>query len=182
ASYARQSDDKTLENYAMRIRSRAIRRAGELLKEFDAPGKRTDLEPIDGGDKRLTQKQAGDDAGMSDRQRTTAVQVANVPAAEFEAAVESENPPTVTGLAETGKQSRPQKDAPPGFAQATQFIGTIDQLAQFCAANPPAVIANALLAHERASTQESVAAVVIWLGDFNLEFELGGNDARPADR
>jgi hypothetical protein len=37
----RQADDKTLENYAMRIRSRAIQRAGELLKEFDGrPGKR----------------------------------------------------------------------------------------------------------------------------------------------
>lgn len=37
ASYARQADDKTLENYAMRIRARAIRRAGELLKEYDGP-------------------------------------------------------------------------------------------------------------------------------------------------
>ena len=34
ASYARQSDDKTLENMAARIRARVIRRTGELLEEF----------------------------------------------------------------------------------------------------------------------------------------------------
>ncbi|MGR9057812.1 hypothetical protein ACU8NH_18205 [Rhizobium leguminosarum] len=50
ASYARQADDKTLENYAMRIRSRAIKRAGELLKEF---------EPQKGGDRKSEEYQTG---------------------------------------------------------------------------------------------------------------------------
>jgi hypothetical protein len=39
-------------------------------------------------------------AGLSQRQHKTAVRVANVPDAEFEAAVESPTPPTVTELAE----------------------------------------------------------------------------------
>jgi len=36
ASYARQSDDDTLYKTAIRIKSRAIRRCGELLKEYKA--------------------------------------------------------------------------------------------------------------------------------------------------
>lgn len=39
ASYARQADDDTLQKHAMRIQSRAVRRCGELLKEFDARGR-----------------------------------------------------------------------------------------------------------------------------------------------
>ena len=38
ASYARQADDFELENYAKRIRARAVRRCGELLRAFDARG------------------------------------------------------------------------------------------------------------------------------------------------
>lgn len=34
ASYARQAQDDTLEKHALRIRARAIRRAGELLRTF----------------------------------------------------------------------------------------------------------------------------------------------------
>jgi len=40
---------------------------------------------------------------MSERQRKTALRVANVPSEEFEQAVESDNLPTVTALAERGK-------------------------------------------------------------------------------
>src|SRR2546425_925580 len=35
ASYARQAKDETLQKHATRIQARAIRRCGELLKEFD---------------------------------------------------------------------------------------------------------------------------------------------------
>src|SRR4051794_38678196 len=38
ASYARQADDTELEDYAMRIRLRAQRRLGELLRAYDARG------------------------------------------------------------------------------------------------------------------------------------------------
>ena len=50
---------------AQRIRARAIRRAGELLKQVEPQrGARTDMEPSAGGDTRLTRKQAATDAGM----------------------------------------------------------------------------------------------------------------------
>ena len=83
---------------ATRIRDRAIRRAGELLKQ---------IEPQKGGDRKsdeyqtagtgplMSRKEAGEAAGMSKRQAVTAIRVANVPAADFEKQVESPNPPTV---------------------------------------------------------------------------------------
>ena len=43
ASYAKQSEDTTLEKAALRIRARAIRRAGELLKA---------IMPAKGGDRK----------------------------------------------------------------------------------------------------------------------------------
>jgi hypothetical protein len=43
-----------------------------LLKTYNAPGTRED-QPVDGAVNRLMQKQAAEDAGMSERQRVTAV-------------------------------------------------------------------------------------------------------------
>ena len=41
-SYARQADDDALHKLAIRVQARAVRRCGELLREFDAQGARTD--------------------------------------------------------------------------------------------------------------------------------------------
>jgi hypothetical protein len=94
ASYAKQADDETLHKYADRIKARAIRRLGVLLKEIEPqPGKRTDLQPADGA---VTRSQAATDAGISERQRVTALRVASVPEDDFERQVESDTPPTIT--------------------------------------------------------------------------------------
>ena len=76
---------------ADRIQARAVRRCGELLKQHKSPGARTDL-PNNGAVAR-SQKEAGDNAGLSQRQRETAIGVANVAQEEFDAAVESDTPP-----------------------------------------------------------------------------------------
>lgn len=108
ASYARQADDQTLENHAARIKARAIQRCGELLKAFDAQGARTDLDgqPGRGTPTKLTQARAASNAGLSKDQQVQAVRVANIPKEEFEVLVESDDPPTVTALAERGKKTR----------------------------------------------------------------------------
>ena len=113
ASYARQADDETLRKQADRIQARAIRRCGELLKQFNTgpsggrPAKNDDPTVT------VSQKQAASDAGISERQRVTAVRVANVPAETFEHAVESETPPTVTNLADMGRKPAPARNDPP---------------------------------------------------------------------
>lgn len=95
ASYARQSEDLELEKMAQRIRARAMRRAGELLKQIEPQkGARTDLQPTDGGDSRLMRSEVAKQAGMSERQQVTAVRVASIPEPEFTKQVESANPPT----------------------------------------------------------------------------------------
>ena len=72
---------------------------GELLKQFDAQGKRTD-QPDIGAGTNLSQKEVSAAAGISKRQAVTAVRVANVPVDQFEAAIEQPKPATVTQLAE----------------------------------------------------------------------------------
>lgn len=71
------------------VRDCTIRRAGELLKQIEPQkGARTDLQPTDGGDSKLTRTEAARQAGMSERQQVTAIRVANVPKEEFERHVE----------------------------------------------------------------------------------------------
>jgi hypothetical protein len=110
ASYARQAEDDTLRKLADRIQARAVGRAGQLLKTFQTGPKGG--RPSGNGNGTVgvsprSQKQAADQAGMSQRQRETAVHVANVPEDIFEVAVESDAPPIVTKLAEIGKRSWP---------------------------------------------------------------------------
>jgi len=103
ASYARQSEDKEMETTAMRIRARAIRRCGELLKEIEK--KQGANQNIGSGSvpKVETRKSTAAEAGMSERQAKTAIRVANVPQETFVKQVESAKPPTITKLAEQGK-------------------------------------------------------------------------------
>ena len=53
-----------------------------------------------------TRTAVADAAGLSEHQRKTAARVANIPADEFEAAVESDNPPTIEDLAERGTKKK----------------------------------------------------------------------------
>lgn len=96
---------------ADRIQARAIRRCGELLKQVEAgTGKNNQYTQVKqvGAVPLHSRQSAATDAGLSERQRKTALRVANVPEPEFHQAVESEAPPTVTQLAEIGKQSKPK--------------------------------------------------------------------------
>lgn len=107
ASYARQSQDKQMEKTAMRIRARAIRRCGVLLREVEKSKNQHDSANgsagVGGGTGRIATAAR---AGMSRRQAVTAIRVAGVNGAAFEEQVESETPPTVTALAEQGKKKQ----------------------------------------------------------------------------
>lgn len=85
ASYAKQADDDTLRKQADRIQARAIRRCGELLKQFDGRGRPTENNE---GAHTISQREAAAEAGMSRHQQSTAVRVANLPAEAFVAELE----------------------------------------------------------------------------------------------
>jgi hypothetical protein len=118
ASYGRQAHDDSLVKHAMRIQVRAIQRAGELLREFDARQGQNLPVPKSGGDPTfspapISRREAAEAAGMSKDQQVQAVRVANIPKPDFERLIEGDNPPTVTALAEMGKKPRPQEPAAP---------------------------------------------------------------------
>ena len=121
ASYARQAKDDSLQKLAMRIHGRAVRRAGELLREIE-PARGGDrgnqYRQRDGADPLPSRKSAADAAGLSERQRKTALSVATLPQDQFEQAIESDNPPTVTELSEMAHaHARAQRPAAPGPQQ-----------------------------------------------------------------
>src|SRR6185437_11625915 len=75
AAYAKQANDSTLHNLALRIQQRAQRRMGELLKQFpeqrggDRGNSATGGRPPVG----KTRTQAAEAAGLSEHQRKTAL-------------------------------------------------------------------------------------------------------------
>jgi len=114
ASYARQSKNKDLENMAMRIRARAIRRCGELLAQVaKAQGgdrKSDKIKSVGAHTFDSPRNTAAREAGLSKGQAVDALRVANVKPESFESQVESEKPPTVANLAAQGKS--PAKGVP----------------------------------------------------------------------
>jgi len=180
ASYAKQADDDTLRKLADRIQARAVRRCGELLKQYNGQGGRTDQLSA-GAHTKLTQQQIARDAGMSRHQQRTAVRVANVPLATFEEAVEAEAPLTVTKLAEIGKQSRaparepepppPVEPAPAGFKEATAFIGTIKRFSDACESTAPELVANGVMRTEIADLRRRVGVIDRWMDRFIINLK-----------
>jgi hypothetical protein len=110
ALYYKQSKDETLEKYAKRIKYRAKKRMGELLKQYD--GRKENYGNQHTGsicktntsDGLATQKEVAQSIGLSQRQQEEAVRFANVPEQKFEELIESDNIPTQAEIAELGKK------------------------------------------------------------------------------
>ena len=101
------SKDETLFRHAARIQSRAIRREGELLKQIpDNNRGRPASEIPDGTVTNLSRTEAAADAGLSEREKVTALRIASIPAEDFERQIESESIPTIGELARQGNQKR----------------------------------------------------------------------------
>lgn len=137
ASYARQAEDDQLERMAQRIRARATRRAGELLKQIE-PGKTGPKTELGVGDHtKFNREDAARDAGMSKHQQVQAVRIASIPEDDFEAQVESQKPPTLTQLASQGIQRREapkpeqwlQGRDPKMFSRALHFTAMVTEYA-----------------------------------------------------
>jgi hypothetical protein len=166
ASYAKQARDESMRKMADRIQARAIRRCGELLKQIpSAQGARTDVQPPVAT---VTRSQAAAEAGLSERQKVTALRVASVPAEEFEAAVESDEPPTVTRLAEQGKKTLLNlgESTPADFKLATAALATLRRFADFAESTDPKRVAAGVQPSEAARVREHVARIDAWLDQF----------------
>lgn len=179
ASYAKQADDDQLEQYAMRIKARAIRRCGELLKQVDGRGNYSESES--GGAPTFTQRQMAEQAGMSKDQQVQAVRVANIPGNQFNDAVEAGDT-TITGLAAMGKKPAPHNPypdappAPPGFIQATEAIGTVKMFAEFCQGNDPVNVAGGVMEYETDDIREHISTIDKWLDRFIVNLKGKSNE------
>ena len=171
ASYARQAKDTTLHHLALRIQARAQRRMGELLKQVprgDAAGANLMQHRRDGGGPPVTRTQIARDAGLSERQRKTALRIASVPEPDFTAAIDSPKPPTVTALAAMGTSSRPAQPEPEvqpaDPATASRALGLLRELAAFCTMTDPAAIA--LACRDPDGARGHVEEIDRWLDQF----------------
>jgi hypothetical protein len=168
AAYARMAKDDSLKVMAMRIQARALRRAGLLMRQI-APAHGANQNIQDGTVPKVTRESAATDAGLSERQRKTALRIANVPADEFERSLDSDAPPTVTELAERGMEPRFNEASEPGGAQFTadralarEAVAALSRFSDFCAEHQAEAVARALGSDEGA-VRRQVAIVDNWL-------------------
>lgn len=160
ASYARQAKDDSLAVMARRIQARALRRGGELLKQvYPANGARTDLGTVP------TRGDAAEAAGMSERQRKTALRVANVPEVAFDAQVESPRPPSITQLAEQGRIRR-VLEPDPAVERFKAACGALHQFANFCDAHDAVEAAHTFGADDVEMARRCVSTLDQWLDRF----------------
>lgn len=165
ASYAKQANDDEMMKMATRIRDRAIRRAGELLKQIEPNKGGRPSETGRDAPTSLTRKQAAEDAGMSKDQMVQAIRVANVPQPDFDAQVESVNPPTVTALAEQGKKPAPKpvidlkgRD-PAEFNRSMHFVGAFESYQRDVEKIDVDQILPGLTDSERDRVRKAIAAI-----------------------
>lgn len=176
ASYARQAEDDSLRSMCDRIQARAIRRCGDLLAAIEpASGARTDREPSGVTPTRLTRTQAATGAGLSRDQRVTAMRVANIPLEEFEAAVESEQPPTVTELAKRGTATRPKPQRvrgllPSDYTAFCNALGYVDEFAKVAGVDL-GMVARTCNSDERAALRAGIAVIRPWIESLSLLIE-----------
>lgn len=183
ASYARQAKDDSLRVMAVRIQARAERRAGELLKQIPRADEATRFGQ-DGTVPPVTRTQAADNAGLSERQRKTALRIANIPEPEFEGAVEASKPPTITELAARGTVARAPTEAPTQtyvpddiqpapMGQATKAQSLLRELAAFCGTTDPAAVARACGSLDVDVLHGYVDTIDVWLDRFAPNLPAG---------
>jgi hypothetical protein len=178
ASYAKQAQDDSLEKYALKVRARAIRRAGELLQQIEPQsGMRTDKPRGDTSPRLETRKSAAEEAGISNDQRKQALRIANVPAKDFEQMVEAEKPATITELADKGKQSKPKPLVdmkgrnPEDFKKATWAIGHFVDAVEFMADADIEAIIRGLDEQEKKTMIQNIKYYGAWLAVIKQKLE-----------
>lgn len=177
ASYARQAKDSSLHQLALRIQARAQRRMGELLKQIPSGSAANLVQHREAGAlPSVTRESAARDAGLSEHQRKTAQRIASIPEPDFETAIESPQPPSITELAMRGTVSKPPAPAadvsqadPELVAQAHRWLR---EFAAFCGTHDPAAVA--LGCQDGNMLRGYVATIDGWLDRFITRLPADG--------
>lgn len=179
ASYARQSQDESLRRMAERIQARAIKRCGALLAEVEPQtGKRNQHTALrTDTDTKQSREEVATAAGLSKRQKDTALRVAAVPDDAFEAQVESEKPPSVATLAQQGTRSKPKPPMdlggrdPGEFRLSTAAQADIARLAEMSGRVAPSIVIRGSLDHEVAALRRNAKTLASWLDRLITQLE-----------
>ena len=185
ASYAKQADDEELYKSAMKIKGRAVRRMGELLKEIE-PGNKQDRgggRPSREGNIRegktpdVSRSAIAQAAGLSVDQAKQAIRVANIPKREFERLIDAEAPPTVTELAKMGTKPVQRtsshlngRDANE-FSEAIKVRGRMRDLATICESVTPKAAVRGSQDYDHPKMRQWSKAITSWLVRLDTELE-----------
>lgn len=168
ASYAKQSKDDFLMNMSIKIKARAIRQCGNLLKQVEpATGKH--WQDKESGDHTLTRKQAMEDAGMSSQQGNQALNVANIPEDKFNHMVEDDHA-TITTLAKAGREALTSKK-PEGFKEATMAIGYMRRMVVGSEEHTVDKFKEGMKEKEIQTMKEQAIYMIAWLNDLIIDME-----------
>jgi hypothetical protein len=164
ASYAKQAENQELFDIARRIQARAVRRYGELLREFDGRGGDAKSKSTATDTFAPTQNKVARKAGLSKRKQVTAVRVARVPEEKFEELVEKERPASISELAELGKEPAKAEVSQEGATEKRLTLGSMRRLSS-CADYSPTMIADALSEEEHAEFRTLALRIGRWLAE-----------------
>jgi hypothetical protein len=172
--YARMRDDKELHNRAVRLQAWADRRWGELDKELNPDRRQENLKQNQTPDRKAHARPIGETVSLTDGtteyQRKISRRIAAIPEAEFTRQVESENPPTVTQLANQGKGTRRPSEAgaelseseaelPPACAALIEFV-------RCCNKHDPVSLARTFDMEDAMAIRQWTAKANRWLERF----------------
>jgi len=168
ALYYKQANDSVLENLATRIKHRAKRRMGELLKQFDARGgdRKTDNFKNDTTvDFDNSINNIASLVGLSERQTLEATRFANIPEQKFEELIESEKIPTKTQLAEIGTNKR-LKEVSKNFAHTVEFGTLLHELETFMKKYDAIYILDNMDQNTKERYKNSIDKIENWFDNF----------------
>jgi hypothetical protein len=173
AVYARLRDDTELFNRARRLQAWADRRWGELDKELYPDRRLQNLKQNASPAPNCSELHLGGRSGKrppppdgtTEYQRVVSRRLAAIPEVEFTRQVESENPPTLTRLAEQGKVTR-ARDSEYSPSAINDTCDAIRAFAEFAASTDAAELAQAVTAEKAQMVREMVTRAARWLTKF----------------
>lgn len=183
ASYARQSQDGELVKMCLRIQARAFKRCGELLAQIKPRKGNPKPNGAKGGGAAtlcLTRSAAARDAGLSKDQQMRAMRVARIPEDEFEALVESEDPPTLTELADRTARAKighakieelVSGTTPQEFQSATRAMSAVDMVVRAASSIDIPTAVRGIKPHEREQLKADLQTAMQWMTDLRQEIE-----------
>jgi hypothetical protein len=170
ASYARQAKDKSLEEMAIRIRHRAMRRIGEMLSELPSGSRGNRNIPND-------RKKAADSIGLTQPDAHRLVRIARVPKHVFDNKVDESPPPSFKQLdpgwsAQLATKVNGDKSSINLYAEVQKALSPLVEIILNKKIDP-AMRASEILSLELPPEYlNGLKASVIMIGEWLDEFEL----------